>query len=207
MDTWGKKVWFKNLWKASRQLTHQEGIYGGPPRPVAKLWASGDAEVGQVTPALKGLPVSWEELCLQEAGPAGFWNVLMTQWSLELQLRNRNLTPNREQGRAATWEFPHSHRLHPLLQPFHLQFSIQGSWEVIRACAWAAGVTEPFPSLLALTGAKEEVWSAEPCTCTREGLICPSSSEPETASPALDYNPSRAKSTAENSLRKAEGVI
>lgn len=206
MDTWGKKVWFKNLWKASRQLTHQEGIYGGPPRPVAKLWASGDAEVGQVTPALKGLRQ------LGRAMSPGGWasrilKCVMTQWSLELQLRNRNLTPNREQGRAATWEFPRSHRLHPLLQPFLLQFSIQGSWEVIRACAWAAGVTEPFPSLVALTGEKEEVWGAEPCTCTREGLICPSSSEPETASPALDYNPSRAKSTAQSSLRQAEGAI
>jgi len=44
----------------------------GPPCPVAKLWASRDAQVGQVTPALKGLPVSWEELGFQEAGPAVF---------------------------------------------------------------------------------------------------------------------------------------
>ena len=83
MDTWGKTVWFKNLRKASRQLTHQESIYVGPPCPVAKLWASRDAQVGQVTSALKGLPVSWEELGFQEAGPAGFWNVwwLSEAWS------------------------------------------------------------------------------------------------------------------------------
>ena len=36
------------------------------------IYLSGCVQVGQVTPALKGLPVSWEELGLQEAGPAGF---------------------------------------------------------------------------------------------------------------------------------------
>ena len=191
--------------KASRQLTHQEGICGGSPRPVTKLWASRDVQVGQVTPALKGLPVSWEELGLQEAGPAGFWNVwwLSEAWSYSWETgiwpqRARSCCRMRVSMQSLLASSP------PAISSPVQYSGLLGSGPGMRVGCWSHWTI--CISCVAYWGEGRglECWALY---LDREELICPSSSELETASPALDYNPSRAKSTAQNSLRKAEGAV
>lgn len=64
----------------------------------------------------------------------------VTQQSLELQPRNRNLAQNREWGHAAAWWSSDSHfscvsihasLLCPLFQPFLLQLSIHHPWDKV----------------------------------------------------------------------------
>lgn len=167
--------------------------------------------VFQGTPALKGLPASWEEYGLQEARPVGFWSVwwLSEAWSCSWET---GIWPkNRQQGPAAAWEFKQY-----IFSSFHALSLLESSLQAISSPLQNSGLlgsgweSPNHAHLLWRLLGKQAERGGPDCWALhleREGLIFRPGSEPKTAFPALDYNSSRAKSTARNSPRKTEDAI